>query len=207
MTYVKKMTLFEVPPLMVFEYGGDMNKLLDYTSNIEYEQTPGNLKSIDHYILDHNELSDLKKFCVKSVAEYLDEVCGFNDEVEIQQSWINVNGTGQHHPEHFHPNSLISGVFFLKSDESKNSPLVFKSELHKSNFSVALPTKDSNTFRPCIAASVMFPSITGTLLLFSSTITHQVPVNKSNTPRVSLSFNTYPKLPFGDKRGLSYVRG
>ena len=207
MTYVKKMTLFEVPPLMVFEYGGDMNKLLKYTSNVEYEQTPGNLKSIDHYILDNNELSDLKKFCLKSVAEYLDEVCGFTDEVEIQQSWINVNGTGQHHPEHFHPNSLISGVFFLESDKSKNSPLVFKSELHKSNFSVALPTKDSHTFRPCIAASVMFPSIPGTLLLFSSTITHQVPVNNSTTPRVSLSFNTYPKLPFGDKRGLSYVRG
>ena len=54
MTYVKKMTLFEVPPLMVFEYGGDMNKLLEYTSNVEYEQTPGNLKSIDHYILDNN---------------------------------------------------------------------------------------------------------------------------------------------------------
>ena len=71
MTYIKKMTLFEVPPLMVFEYGGDINKLLDYTSNIEYEQTPDNLKSIDHYILDHNELSDLKKFCLKSVAEYL----------------------------------------------------------------------------------------------------------------------------------------
>ena len=207
MTYAKKMTLFEVPPLMVFDYDGDMNKLLDYTSNIEYEQTPGNLKSIDHYILDNNELSDLKKFCLESVAEYLDEVCGFTDQVDIQQSWINVNGTGQHHPEHFHPNSLISGVFFIESDKSKNSPLMFKSELHKSNFSIALPTKDSHTFRPCISASVMFPSIPGTLLLFSSTITHQVPVNNSTKPRVSLSFNTYPKLPFGDKRGLSYVRG
>ena len=48
-----------------------------------------NLKSIDHYILDNNELSDLKKFCVESVAEYLDEyVCLMI--VEIQQSWINL---------------------------------------------------------------------------------------------------------------------
>ena len=73
MTYVKKMTLFEVPPLMVFEYDGDMNKLLEYTSNVEYEQTPGNLKSIDHYILDHNELSDLKKVEFTYVFSSLEE--------------------------------------------------------------------------------------------------------------------------------------
>ena len=46
----------------------------------------------------------------------------------------------------------------------------------------------------------MFPSITGTLLLFSSTITHQVPVNKSNTHSELVYPLSYPKLPFGDKR-------
>ncbi len=207
MTYVKKMTLFEVPPLMVFEYGGDMEKVFEYTSGIEYEETPDNLKSKNHYILDENELSGLKKFCLESVAEYLDDVCGYKEQVEIQQSWVNLSSPGQQHQEHYHGNSFISGVFYIASDEIKGAPLVFKSELHKSNFSVMPIPENPNIFRPCLASQVMYPSIPGRLLLFSSTITHQVPVNKSNTPRVSLSFNTYPKLPFGDKRGLSYVRG
>ena len=207
MTYIKKMTLFEVPPLMVFNYDGDMNKVLEYTSSIEYGETPYNLKSKNKYILDENGLSDLKKFCLKSVAEYLDDVCGHKDEVEIQQSWVNLCSTGEHVQEHYHGNSFISGVFYLLSDENTGSPIVFKSELYKSNFSVMPNPEDPNIFHPCTAASVMYPSIPGTLLLFSSSITHYVPVNKSTKPRVSLSFNTYPKLPFGDKRGLTYVRG
>ena len=207
MTYLKKMTLFEVPPLMVFEYGGDMEKVFEYTSGIEYEETPDNLKSKNDYILDENELIGLKKFCLESVAEYLDDVCGYKEQVEIQQSWVNLSSPGQQHQEHYHGNSFISGVFYIASDEIKGAPLVFKSELHKSNFSVMPIPENPNIFRPCLASQVMYPSIPGTLLLFSSTITHLVPVNNSTKPRVSLSFNTYPKLPFGDKRGLTYVRG
>ena len=207
MTYVKKMTLFEVPPLMVFEYGGDMEKVFEYTSGIEYEETPDNLKSKNHYILDENELSGLKKFCLESVAEYLDNVCGHKDEVEIQQSWVNLSQPGHRHQEHHHGNSFISGVFYLLSDENNGSPIVFKSDLHKSNFSVMPNPEDPNIFHPCLASQVLYPSIPGTLLIFPSTVTHYVPVNTSPKPRVSLSFNTYPKLPFGDEQGLTYVRG
>tara|TARA_E500000331_G_scaffold330490_1_gene352087 strand:+ start:838 stop:1464 length:627 start_codon:yes stop_codon:yes gene_type:complete len=200
--------MFQIPPLMVFEYDGDMNKLLEYVSNIEYRDSTGNIKSKSDYILDEKELSVLKKFCLESVQEYISDVLGISDEIEIHQSWVNVNKPGQNHPEHYHGNSFISGVFYLSSDQEEGSPITFKSELHKSNFSIlTVPEDPFAKYYPSVAASFNYPSIPGELILFSSTTTHLVPTNKSDEVRVSLSFNTYPKIPFGSKVGLTYVRG
>jgi len=200
--------MFQIPPLMVFEYDGDMDKLLEYVSNIEYRDSTGNIKSKSDYILDEKELSVLKKFCLESVQEYISDVLGISDEIEIHQSWVNVNKPGQNHPEHYHGNSFISGVFYLSSDQEEGSPITFKSELHKSNFSIlTVPEDPFAKYYPSVAASFNYPSIPGELILFSSTTTHFVPTNKSDEVRVSLSFNTYPKIPFGSKVGLTYVRG
>ena len=200
--------MFQIPPLMVFEYDGDMDKLLEYVSNIEYRDSTGNIKSKSDYILDEKELSVLKKFCLESVQEYISDVLGIRDEIEIHQSWVNVNKPGQNHPEHYHGNSFISGVFYLSSDQEGGSPITFKSELHKSNFSIlTVPEDPFAKYYPSVAASFNYPSIPGELILFSSTTTHLVPTNKSDEVRVSLSFNTYPKIPFGSKVGPTYVRG
>ncbi len=51
----------------------------------------------------------------------------------------------------------------------------------------------------------LFQSIPGELILFSSMLTHHVPKNISDKPRISLSFNTYPKIPFGSEIGLTKV--
>ena len=201
-------TMFQIPPLMVFEYEGDMNEVLEYVSNIEYREGNGNIKSRNDYILDDNNLKELKKFCLDSVYEYIDDVLGINSEIEIQQSWVNLNKPGQHHPEHYHGNSFISGVFYISSDQKEGSPITFKSELHKSNFSIlTVPEDPFFKYYPSVAASFNYPSVPGQLILFSSTTTHLVPANNSDEVRVSLSFNTYPKIPFGSRESLTYMRG
>ena len=209
--------MFQVPPLMVYEYEGDMNKILEYTSNIEFMEG-GFSRSTNDYILDNDNLKELKQFCLDSVHDYVDDIMGINDEIEIQQSWVNKNSPGENHPEHYHPNSFISGVFYVESDPIKGSPITFKSELHKSNFSVqklphsymtALQSGEQDKplkYYPCTANSYNYPSIPGQLILFSSMTSHVVPVNLSDKNRISLSFNTYPKLPFGERNGLTYLR-
>ena len=201
--------MFQVPPLMVFEYEGDMNKDLDYITNIEYLHSTSELssRSKSDYILDDINLKELKQFCLDSVHEYVDDVLGFDDEIEIQQSWVNISKTGQHLFEHYHPNSFISGVFYFASDQEKGSPITFNSELYKSNFSVQKLSERVDTYYPSTAQNFQHPSIPGQLLLFSSTTTHMVQANQSDEDRISLSFNTYPKLPFGNKDGLNILRG
>ena len=208
MTKINTISMFQIPPLMVFEYGGDMDKLLEYISTLEYQESTGNIKSDNDYILDDENLIDLKKFCLESVQEYISDVLGIKDEIEIQQSWINLNKPGQNHPEHYHGNSFISGVFYLSSDQEGGAPIAFKSELHKSNFSILIhPDNPYAKYYSSLAASFKYPSVPGQLLVFSSNTIHSVPQNQSDSVRVSLSFNTYPKIPFGSKKGLTYVRG
>jgi len=199
--------MFQVPPLMVFEYEGDMNKVLEYISNIEYMEG-GFSRSKNDYILNDDNLKELRQFCLNAVHDYVEEIMGINDEIEIQQSWVNKNATGEYHPEHYHPNSFISGVFYVSSDEEKGAPITFKSELHKSNFSIQkLPEDPHRKYYPCTANTYNYPSVPGQLLLFSSMTSHLVPANLSDRNRISLSFNTYPKLPFGHKLGLTYLKG
>ena len=207
-------TMFQIPPLMVFEYEGDMNKLLNYVEDLEYtnggyslEPTEVRSRSKSSYVLDDDNLKELKQFCLNSVHEYVDEVLGIDEEIEIQQSWVNYNRPGQFHEEHYHPNSFISGVFYLMSDPEKGAPITFKSDLHRSNFSVHMIQKDPQAFYPSAAYAFGYPSVPGQLLLFSSTTSHMVPMNNSDSDRISLSFNTYPKLPFGSDEALTRVRG
>tara|TARA_E500000331_G_scaffold323773_1_gene339589 strand:+ start:270 stop:896 length:627 start_codon:yes stop_codon:yes gene_type:complete len=201
--------MFQVPPLMVFEYEGDMEKLVSHVSNIEYRPSSGNLKSETDCILDDPHFEELKQFCLDCIHEYANNVSGITNEIELQQSWVNLNKPDQSHPEHYHANSFISGVFYLASDQNEGSPIVFKSDLIKNNFSVRiLPNKKGdNTYYPCTAPNFTYPSVPGQLILFSSNTSHFVPRNSSKSDRVSLSFNTFPKLPFGSKHGLTYLRG
>ena len=203
-------TMFSVPPLMVFEYQGDMDRVLEYTSNIEYLKG-GFTRSKNDYILDVDDLKDLKDFCSNCVHQYAREVIGMGDEIEIQQSWANLCPPGEQQiTDHYHSNSFISGVFYLFSDQKNGAPIKFKSDLYKSNFGSIegdCENSDQSTYYPSNSAEFTYPSIPGQLLLFSSTITHMVPINMSDKKRMSIAFNTYPKLPFGNRLGVSYLRG
>ena len=72
MTKTHTINMFQIPPLMVFEYGGDMDKIIEYVSNVEYRDSTGNIKSENDYILDDDNLIDLRKFCLESVYEYIE---------------------------------------------------------------------------------------------------------------------------------------
>tara|TARA_B100001113_G_scaffold210689_1_gene172850 strand:- start:644 stop:1267 length:624 start_codon:yes stop_codon:yes gene_type:complete len=201
------LNLFSLPPLMSFDYEGDMDKIIEFVANIDYRKSVDNIKSDDCYILENPELSELKEFCLKCVSEYTKQIVSSSHEINIQQSWVNYNKPGQQHRQHYHGNSIISGVFYIMSDQESGSPIIFKSDLHKSNFSILLDQDlNRDTYNPYRSSEYPYPSIPGELILFSSMLSHYVPENISDKPRVSLSFNTYPEVPFGSEIGLTKVK-
>ena len=60
-------------------------------------------------------------------------------------------------------------------------------------------------YNPYTCSSCDIASIPGNLLIFSSLQPHSVPVNKSETNRVSISFNTFPTVPFGGRDRLNLI--
>ena len=90
---------------------------------IQYE---GNTSSENKFLFD-SKLSGLRSFCEEHIENYVNEIiCPRNKSLEfyITQSWLNVTRQNEHHEIHNHPNSIISGVYYLtdKSTIIFNSP-------------------------------------------------------------------------------------
>jgi hypothetical protein len=120
----------------------------------------GNAKSKNMAILDIPDLINIKSFCLSSLNNYTND-----PDIYITESWLNFTMPGEWHHSHNHPNSLISGVFYVNAVRSVHT-IVF-SELEEI---VNVGKCD--------------------LLLFPSYLLHHVPQNPGNELRISLAFNT-----------------
>ena len=104
---------------------------------------------------------------------------------KIRNLWININGYKDCNRRHYHPESIISGVFYVKAPD-KSSMLRF---FHPSaDFMV----RDWNVDLKCNMYTSSIWEILpeeGKLLLFPSWLEHEVDQNLSQEKRISISFN------------------
>ena len=197
--------MFSTPPLMHLKYNGeDLSKLIDYVKTISYidELTNGvqsNSPSENNYILDENIFANLKKFISIYINQYTEEIFLSNQKLKITQSWINKNKTGSIHTMHYHPNSILSGVFYF-NDHS--SPIEFISD-RKDQFSLH---KNEQKYNQFTSSSFTVQTQAGTLIIFPSYIFHRVTMNQQKDTRYSMSFNTFPVDQMGSKNEMSYVK-
>lgn len=163
----------------------------------------GNKTSLDSYILDKPELAGLRAFLQAQVDHFAHQVlmvhakCAFY----ITQSWLNVNEKGTQHHLHAHQNSLISGVFFLDGDDS---PIVFQRPA--SHFLFGNVHLDLERLSLMNAGECSFATRPNRAMLFPSTTPHFVRQNTSDTPRMSLAFNTFVRGQLGSADELSELR-
>ena len=210
---IARCPIFQIPPVHIYQYKGDIDSLYNYVINVEYREKTDNTKSKTSYLLEDKELFDLKKFCSECIQQYTFEVCGSRNDIEIQQSWSNLANSNDCHNQHYHSNSYLSGVFYLRND---TTPIVFHSDaLIEKYFFTVLPEispdvqvelEQGRRSLPSLGGTMAVAAEAGTLLIFSSRLTHSVPPNSSNNPRLSIAFNTFPKIPFGDYDALSHLR-
>ena len=160
----------------------------------------------DTYVLDSLELADLKSFFLNALNEYTMAVyekqmplgCIQSPlNLRITQSWLNLTHRNESHHKHFHPNSFISGVFYVKSTQSDK--IYFDKNSNIGGLGV-----DIEVFNKWNSTSWWLPATQGTLLLFHSNLMHHVAPTQSEQ-RVSLSFNTFFDGDFGSHDNLSYV--
>lgn len=130
----------------------------------------------------------LKNIIKNSLKFYFYEILCANPNIEIfiTDSWANVNKPGEKHHRHNHPNSIISGVFYLDTDEDTGSIVFNSSQYSQIEFS----TVGNNIYNSKTWSLNPTP---GTLLLFPSSLEHSVTANKSTKDRVSVAFNSFIK--------------
>lgn len=201
----QKAVPWELPPIWKFDFDKDYEPLVEYVSKLEFVQNRSNLKTKQHDLLEHDALKKLKQFCLKCCQYYQAQVLGSTHKILIQQSWANLANEGDTHHEHFHPNSHLSGVFYLKNDQG--TPINFHNNtLLERYFWAFSPVQDLDGTYPAKSDTVCFQAPAGCLIIFCSRLTHSVSPQTGDTPRISLSFNTSLERPYGDDYGLTLIR-
>ncbi len=202
--------MFSPPPLGVTQFTGDIKYIQKIVKENQFESNGGgNSISNDKWILDLPELIDLKNIINNFIRRYVLKVFGIDHTVDITQSWSTVTNNGEEHPVHFHPNSYLSGVMFVKSSDD-SSPLLLHNNIKLPSISLDLyDGKESNIppneFASVTASTFSVAPTEGSIVLFPSLTPHGVCKSRSKDERIIIAFNTFPRLPFGCERETNLV--
>jgi len=154
----------------------------------------GNSITENHSVLHDPAMLDLTDWINKCLDIYVkDTLCIIGIEPYITESWINVANKGEFHNKHIHSNSFLSGVLYYQTKETDR--IIFSkngSMFHNMNWSFNLSSYNVHN-----SITWWIPSTQYTLLIFPSTLEHEVPVNENDDYRISLSFNTFFKGRMG----------
>ena len=175
---------------------------MDFVTNREWFHVRSmnpNLRSSATDILDSEQLLDLRKFIDDTISVYASKVMGItNAEFYITQSWANRNPTGREHHIHNHPNSIISGVFYVKSKAETGAIRFHKA--NEVNRTIHFSDIDFNNYNSPYADVYVENN---DLILFPSTLSHSVNVNEDSEDRISIAFNTFVRGGLGSIDSLT----
>lgn len=186
-------------PIGRYELGRDLtDKEFLFLKNQETRFNMGNTTSKDNTILKNKELTKLRDFLETSISEYFKTVYNPKHQVnlKITQSWTNYTENGQYHHKHAHPNSFVSGVFYVQANKEKDKIYFYRDGYQQIKF----PPSEWNVWN---SESWWFDVGTGDLILFPSSLTHMVETVQHDQTRISLSFNTFPVGQVGDEMDLT----
>lgn len=109
--------------------------------------------------------------------------------LEMTDCWINIMPRGCAHSFHLHPQSVISGTYYVQTPRGCAG---LKFEDPRLSRLMAAPVRKT-TGRPEQQAHILYPARGGELILFESWLRHEVPASRIDAERISVSFNYHCK--------------
>lgn len=106
-----------------------------------------------------------------------------NFPLKLTESWVNIHSTDNYQEPHVHPNSVISGVYYVKAPKQSGDFVVY------SPYKYTMLSPPMTGHFPLTATNHAIPPEEGLAIMFRSSVEHSVMSNKSNQERMSISFN------------------
>lgn len=150
------------------------NGYTSYGSMTQLHKTSPNFADFEKALLPH-----VKQFIKAAHWDLAGE------KLQMTTCWVNWMGYGAHHTMHTHPHSVLSGVWYVSLPDKSS---VFKIEDPRFGFMMAAPTRSAKCPENMKPFVELKPK-EGEFYLFESWLRHEVPVNLSKRPRLSVSFN------------------
>lgn len=143
-----------------------------------------NTYSADGGLSNFEDIIPIRNFIEQTGYKYLTAIGYDVDDLKFStQIFVSEMVAGDCHALHAHPNSLLSGVFYLQVPEG-SAPILFDDPRPFRKF-VALPTSNNSTNW----GRIHFVPEDGLLLMWESWLEHEVPKNNSKAGRITLVFN------------------
>lgn len=153
---------------------------VEYSNIGGWQSDPFSLLNDDNFNFFNQRLFNNIKYCLEN------EFMLVKSNIQIPRMWINISGKHHYNIIHTHPFSHYSGVFYVKSHENCGEitfyrPAMESQECYFRHYEI----KESKNI---LHNKTYFPK-EGRLLLFPSTLEHGVEMNRSDSDRISISFD------------------
>jgi len=144
----------------------------------------GSMDKLHQFSSTFMDLERLIDRHVKAYARALDWDLG-GGALKMTDCWVNIMPFRTAHSLHLHPNSVVSGTYYVATPKGC-AGLKFE-DPRLSRFMAAPPRKAIT--KPANQLYVNYPAEAGNVVLFESWIRHEVTANPVESERVSISFN------------------
>lgn len=161
----------------------DPNKF-NYTSD-----TSGYTSYYVESLLKNEDFFPLKKYldsAIKLSLSEKEETTNF--DLEWMDFWYTIYGKGHIVQEHFHPNSIISGVFYLKCPPKCGDIVFCDNNYNFKNYCVNTTCLKTFTY----PKEYPVTPESGMILLFPSWLSHKTTPNQSDGEKIMFAFNMIP---------------
>jgi uncharacterized protein (TIGR02466 family) len=170
---------------------GVKQEWFEFAKTVDYDRMPNNTGDYTkHNILESEHLKDLKKeieFQFNLYATKYLKIDTSRIEFYITTSWINRHHKGDEGDNHYHINSLFSGVYYI---DAENKGGISFENTGISDVRFQLPITECNTVN---SGNYGLTPKNGDLIIFPSSLMHKIEKNNSDYFRYSLAFNIFFK--------------
>ena len=143
-------------------------------------------KTTMHEMPEYKRLTDALYEAQKKI--YIEE--DLDSEPFLGNMWANVNPKGGMNRAHIHPNSLWSGVYYVKANKNSGH---LKIDDPRSIASMSRPRLKEKQHPMRLWRESSFEPKAGRLIMFPAWLVHCVDPNMSDELRISVSFNFMQK--------------
>ena len=146
---------------------------------------------------------EIESHCNLFVRKYLS--VSENAKFYLQNSWSVKHNPGDKAQIHSHGNSLLSGVYYLKTNTNTGNLVFHKNHIYTNTFhqSIRFDYDESNNLN---TGQYIMDANEGKIFIFPSHLEHSVEENKSNEQRYSLAFNFYVRGDFGKEEYILEIK-
>ena len=190
-TFNSKKVIIQEHEKMITDIQDDKNAMTGFENAAELA------RQLAIPVQSRDDLYNLSSF--KTFSSFIENLCGgiLNQEgyeyqkIEITNMWANQQSDGSIHPPHSHANSILSGVYYIKTTD-KSSGIHFFDP--RAQVKCLIPRRKK--FTTDNGNIIGYPAKTGTGIVFPSWLMHWTPPNTDE--RISISWNILVRGNYGE---------